>query len=381
MRAALASFCLAASVVLSGSLAFAQTVNVAPDTARFADHTPTSNIAVDHSGWTTILRGVVLNVPPMDRFPERRRPVITGTRINTANTSRYRFEGNRVLYHIMPDDYRDGITTVREDLERLPEQIDGLANLSRDEQLAYWFNLHNVALVERILAEYPVTDIRRLRNGRNGAPGLFDERFLQVEGQTLSLNDIRLRIVYANWDDPRVLYGFINGSIGSPELRRTAFQGDMVWRQLDASADEFVNALRGVDLGNRYMRVSHVYDEARSLFPDFDRDLRTHLRAYATGDTIRQLTGNRPIRATVADWQIADMINGSFRCTGVGGATPMISYGNVQGDSGIVSTCGVMPTNARVLMSAVRERRLELFQEGRYGEVFTHDLPTDPDSD
>ncbi|WP_291844940.1 DUF547 domain-containing protein [Maricaulis sp.] len=363
-----------------GAPVAAQGDGAMPDFSRFAQSDPDSAIHVDHSGWTIILQDIVLNVPPMDRIPERSRPITTGSRLSTGNLSRYRHEGNRVLYHMMPDDYRAGITTLREDLEALPERIGGLAGLSRDEQLAYWFNLHNVAVVEQVLAAYPVRNISRLR-----APGtdqsLFEGRFLSVEGQALSLNDIRLRIVFEQWDDPRVIYGFFNGSVGSPELRRAAFEGDQVWAQLDASADEFVNALRGVEVHPRKLRVSHVYEDARRLFSNFDRDLRIHLLVYANPETRGQLTGDRPLETNVADWQIADMINGSYRCRGAGGASPLLSFSGSSAVNGVATSCGVLPTNGRILLEAVQERRIELLGEGRYGEVFTNDLPSqDPDN-
>ncbi|OLF80786.1 hypothetical protein AWH62_13770 [Maricaulis sp. W15] len=363
-----------------GGASFAtQSDGQATDFSRFAQSDPDSLIHIDHSGWTLVLRDIVLNVPPMDRNPERSRPITTGTRLSTGNLSRYRYEGNRVVYHLMPDEYRDAITTLRQDLETLPDRIGGLEALNRDEQLAYWFNLHNVAVVEQILAAYPIRNINRLR-----APGsdqsLFEGPLLTVAGQTLSLNDIRLRIVFEQWDDPRIIYGFFNGSVGSPELRRAAFEGDQVWEQLDASADEFVNALRGVDVHRRKLRVSHVYDDARGLFDNFDRDLRRHLLAYANPETSSQLMGDRPLETNVADWQIADLINGSYRCRGSGGASPMLSYGWSEQGSGIANSCGVLPTNGRLLLNAVEQRRIELIGEGRYGEVFTNDLPSpDPD--
>ncbi|BDX00380.1 DUF547 domain-containing protein [Maricaulis maris] len=375
-RIFLAGIALMAFTVTPASLA---QVQVAPDLSVFAEYNDDSNMVIDHEGWSVILRGIVLNVPPMDRDPERTRPVQTGTRINTANTTRYRHESNRIVYHVMNDEYREGITFLREDLEALPSQIGGLDRLNRDEQLAYWFNLYNVTIIEQTMLNYPVRWINRME-AYGTDENVFDAKILEVEGQRLSLNDIRHGIVYANWDDPRVMYGFFNGSVGSPELRRSAYTGAGIWQQLDATAREFVNALRGVEVSQRELRVSEAYDEARVLFPDFETDLRAHLLRFANEETAEQLRDDRPVAATVSDWQVADMINGSRRCTGVAGPSTMASYAfgsDPQSQpTGVVANCATMPTNAAILMSAVRERRIELLNEGRYGEVFTIDLPT-----
>lgn len=365
-----------AAVLLATTSASALTP--AGELARFTQYDDSSNLHVDYGIWSDLLHDIVLNVPVMDREPERLRSINTGTRISTANESRYRFEANRVAYHLMSDEYQDAITTYREELESLPDQID-FSRLSSNEQLAYWLNLHNVAVIEQIMLNYPLTRVNR-QNAYGTNENLFEAKILTVAGVPLSLNDIRLRIVYQQWDDPRVIYGFFNGAIGGPEIARNAFDGGTVWTQLDRNADEFINSLRGVEVAQRELRVSHLYREAERFFPDFETDLRAHLARFANAETATQLAPGRPVRATVEDWHIADLINGSRRCTGPGGAATMYS-GSPDPASGVVasgtSCSSALPSNALVLLDAVQERRIELLREGRYGEVFTVDIPTD----
>lgn len=365
------------ALALAATPAQAADATGAADLSRFAEFNDDSRSRIDYSAWTDILNDVVLNVPPMDRVPEREDRITTGTRMSTANHSRYRHEANRVIYHEMSEEYRAAISEYRAELEALPGQIN-FGALSSNEQLAYWFNLHNAAVIEQIMLAYPVRRIDRMTaNGTD--EDLFEAKILNVAGIPLSLNDIRLRIVYEQWDDPRVIYGFFNGSIGSPEIRRTAYNGSQVWSQLDASAAEFVNALRGVDVSRRYLRVSHIYDEAREFFPNFDVDLRAHLSSYANDETAEQLAPGGRIRTNVDDWQIADMLNGSRRCTGVAGITPLVSIDNRE--PGLVArgaqSCSTYPSNAAALIQAVRVRRMELFEQGRFGDVLVNDIPTD----
>lgn len=377
-RAIIAS--LTAALVCSVS-APAVIASTPPSFEQFSQYNDDSRARIDYSIWSDLMRDFVLNVPVMDREPERRRSITTGTRVSTANESRYRYEANRVAYHLMSDEYKTAITQYREDLENLPSQVD-FASLSSDEQLAYWFNLHNVAIIEQVMLNYPVTRINRM-NAHGTRTNVFEAKILTVAGVDLSLNDIRERIVYEQWDDPRVIYGFFNGAIGGPELNRNAFSGRDVWRQLDRNAGEFVNSLRGVEVARDELRVSHIYREAERLFPDFETDLRSHLNSYANDVTAEQLVPGRRLRTSVEDWHIADLINGSTRCTGTAGASTMLSTGpDVAGRGRTINgelSCGDLPSNGRILMEAVYERRMELIEEGRYGEVFTRDIPTDPD--
>lgn len=370
------------SAFLCSSAVYASDAQMVSGLDRFSEFNDESQSHIDYQVFSDLLHDMVLNVPPMDREPERMRTINTGTRASTANESRYRHEGNRVVYHLLSDEYKEAITLYREDLEALPNQIN-FSSLSSNEQLAYWFNLHNVAVIEQVMLGYPVTRINRLDAYGTNTPFL-DAKILTVAGVSLSLNDIRLRIVYEQWDDPRVIYGFFNGAVGGPEIQRNAYDGNRVWGQLDRNANEFINSLRGVEVARSELRVSHIYGEASHFFPDFDTDLRAHLSSFANEETSRQLVDGRSVRTSINDWHVADLINGSTRCTGTAGASQMLSTApenaGVASRQGNVSTrlsCAQMPTNGLVMMNAVFERRIELLREGRFGEVYTRDIPTD----
>ena len=195
----------------------------------------------------------------------------------------------------------------------------------------------------------------------------------------LSLNDIRLRIVYSQWNDPRVMYGFFNGAIGGPNIRRTAYTGSDVWRQLDSNAAEFVNSLRGVEADRNELKISSMYAEGRDyFFPNWPNDVRSHLADYATDLAADEVAAGGPVDASVEEWGVADLINGSRRCTGGSGDLNLLSYSGDYVRTG--TPCAAMPANARILINHVIERLLELIRNGAYGRVYVRDVPTvDPD--
>ena len=369
-------FCLFIPALLIGT-ASAQGPATPADLEQFQLHDPDSTQVIDFEAWSEILNDIVLRVPASRRRAARGRPQQTGTAIYRGNTSRYRFEGNRVIYHLMDDGYEAAIHEFRLAMEALPNRLD-FGSLNSDQQLAYWFNLYNATVIEQIIGQYPESRINRTRAVGTGE-SLFEAKILNVAGIPLSLDDIRLRIVYPQWDDPRVIYGFHNGSIGGPNIRSEAFRGTEIWRQLDSNATEFVNSLRGVELSDRELRVSQIYGEARSLFPEFESDLHAHLTQFANDNTARQLEGNRPIATDVVEWHIADMTNGVIGCTGSGSPLSTSDTGNSNVVNLASVNCNVLPRTGLVLMQYLFEERLRLIRENRLGTVETIDIDTPAD--
>ena len=231
----------------------------------------------------------------------------TNTHILRGHTSPLRLEGSRVAFSLLEDEVIGSLSEYRRDLERVGTEVD-IAALSRNEQLAFWLNLHNVAVIEQIALAYPVIIPSQITI--EGAP-LHDARFLEVGGVKLSLRDIRARIVYPNWSDPRVIYGFWHGDIGSPLLQPIEFTSRNLDTMLTENAVDFVNSLRGVELRGKVMHVSRLYHEAgRFYFPRFEEDLRAHLARFAKDEVRRELARARRLEATIWEDDIADLARG-----------------------------------------------------------------------
>jgi len=358
-------------IVLAIPAATAAQVN---EETRFEVFDPSSGDhnrqTIDYAVWTDMLSDIVLNVGLSDRRSARGEPVFTGTRIFTGNDSRYRYEGNRIILHLFEDFHTQAISEYRAELEELPSQVDFSA-LHPNEQLAYWLNLYTAAIVEQVALNYPQHELDRMDAfGTNTR--LYEANILTVMGQELSLSDIQYNIVYRYWDDPLVIYGFFNGSIGSPRIRRDAYNGDSVWQQLESNGREFVNALRGVDSTPSRLDISEHYRTAQPyFFPDWENQIRAHLLSLANDDVASLVRRDMPLRSRVNEWGLADMTNGSNRCGGAISQTTTSTDGT-QRDS---SFCSNLPDNARILMNFVIERRIRQIRNGQMGDVYIRDLP------
>ncbi|MEO0870946.1 MAG: DUF547 domain-containing protein [Pseudomonadota bacterium] len=266
------------------------------------DHT------IDYSYFDEALEWFVVPMGPSIRETPRRAEPRTGTRRIYGHESRYRLEGNRVAFSYFDDDVRASLSEYRADLERVGSVLD-LTRLPRNEQLAFWLNLHNVAVIEALAYEYPLSQPSERTFGSNEAV-LDDAKLVTVAGVELSPRDIRERIVYPNWSDPRVIYGFWRGEIGGPTLQRVAFSADNVSQMLGFSAEEFVNSLRGVEKTGKTLRVSRIYDEAAPFYFEDDAALRAHLNGFAR-DEVKEVIA-KTNRTVINDYEkdVADLARG-----------------------------------------------------------------------
>jgi len=311
--------------------------------------------SIDYSIWTEAMKNLVVSMGPSLRQGAGRPDPSFGTRRQYGHVSRYRLEGSRVMFSFLDDKVIDSFTEYRRDLEATAEKID-IQKLSRNEQLAYWINLHNVAVIEQIAKNWPVRQPRRMEV--DGVP-LDEAKFITVEGVPLSPRDIREKIVYPNWNDPKVIYGFWRGEIGGPSIQREAFNAENVARLLEKGANEFVNSLRGTEKAGDTLEVSELYKEAAPFyFPDFETDVRAHLREYARPEVIAILDATSDTRASIREWDIADLAGGVREPT----------YQNIQTAAGRQASFRVPQSMARLL--AQREQKFQkIIREGRTGTV------------
>jgi len=248
---------------------------VADDWGRWKMYRPSSIERIDHREWQAFLDAYV-------------RPVSDGI--------------NRVRYRSVSD----------ADRNRLKEYVRMLAgvavsDLARDEQLAYWVNLYNAVTVDVVLDHYPVDSIRQIGSGLF-TRGPWTRKLVQVEGQSLSLDDIEHRIVRPLWADPRLHYVFNCASLGCPNLPLRALSGEGVAEALEQAAREFVNHPRGVSLTSGRLVVSSIYHWYEVDFGGSQRGVIEHLRRYAGPELAPLLSKVERVSNHQYDWALNDFV-------------------------------------------------------------------------
>lgn len=335
---------------------------------RFKPQPRTDMRRLDYQVWDDILQNIVVDFGVSSRIWASRPQQSTGTRVVSGHTSPYRLEGSRVAFGFLNDNYKEVLTQYREDLVSIANQMD-ITRLSKDEQLSFWFNLHNVALIEQISKYYPEDAPSTLLLGDKGAQMLLDDaKLIEIRGKSLSLRNIREDIVFSNWSDPVVLYGFFRGDIGSPRMLRMAFTANNLEYRLNGNANEFVNSLRGFHEARKARNVSKVYDEAKQFyFRDWETDIENHLRQYAEGKTLEDLDAEKPFALDRYETKIADLSGGGRRASGL-----------------FIEGSGNLPPETARLLSEVGKKQEIIRRRGGFsgrtqGYVIIEDIETDPD--
>lgn len=352
-----------------GSPAFNSSLAVSNSQFDRFNPNPSKSVRLDYTIWDEMLKEMVYYTGPSLRQRASKPAPIVGTRRVYGHTSPYRLEGNKVVFESIGPEFKQIIDNYVSDLEVIGNQV-GIASLPRNEQLAYWLNLHNALVVQAIAADYPMTDPSRETDEAGRA--FHDIDRVMIDGVSLSLRNIRQDVVYKNWAEPLVIYGFFHGDLGSPSLQRKAYTGDNVRETLRFSGDEFANSLRGVMVYGKTAHISRHYEDAAPyLFPDFNADVRRHMLALATDDVKKQLEkAINPFKVANYETAVADLTNGD---------ADRGPLGNVE-TSNELGTFGPPGVLARALTEQTEKFR-RIRKRGMFGSVTIEDVQTVDDAD
>ncbi|PHQ67779.1 MAG: hypothetical protein COB92_03030 [Robiginitomaculum sp.] len=339
---------------------------------KFSPREQTSTVVLDYQIWDAALQSVVLRLGESIRRRARRPNASVGTRFISGHKSAYRLEGSRVTFSYMDNEFKRELSAYRADLVHIANQIE-LTHLAKNEQLAFWYNLHNALVIENIALNYPTKKPAKLLIGPLQQP-FHDAKLVTIKGVPLSLRDIRENIVYRNWDSPKVIYGFFYGNIGGPALQNYAITSENVDTVLSMHASEFINSLRGFHAERKTLKVSVLYQEARPyFFENWTQDLKDHLSKYTTPDVTEELIQDKPIAIDKFDDIVADLLGGSM---------PITSYVSQSTDD-IIAPIGVPPEIAR-LMNELHDKAIVMRRRGmvnRGGTVIIEDIYTSDGED
>jgi len=169
---------------------------------------------------------------------------------------------------------------------------------SKEEIMAYWFNLYNAETVNLILDNYPITSIRKISRP-------WAKKRLTVAGKTMSLNNIEHDTVRAQYDDPRVHYAFNCASIGCPNLKTSAWEAATLDADLDQAAKDYVASPRGVSVSDTgKVTVSKIYKWYKEDFGNNDAGILSHVVTYAAPEKKAALTTRGKIDKSNYDWSL-----------------------------------------------------------------------------
>ncbi len=165
-------------------------------------------------------------------------------------------DGGLVDYQSMTQDSQQ----LKRYLDLLSQHHPNNKNWSKNETMAYWINAYNAFTVQLILRNYPVASIKDIKNGVPFVNSVWDIKFIRIENVKFDLNNIEHGILRKDFNDPRMHFALVCGSMSCPKLQRFAFTSDQLDEQLEQAAKEFFNEPFRNEIRDNPPKLSKILD-------------------------------------------------------------------------------------------------------------------------
>jgi len=194
---------------------------------------------------------------------------------------------------------------------------------TKQSRLAYWLNAYNAAVIETVLAFYPIASVEDIRPPRvlfflPRKSGFFFFQRITLGGETKSLYSVENSVIRRRFADPRVHFALSCASLGCPRLPRYAFTAEQLEYQLDYAARQFVTEPRNVRIDHRTRTVwmSSIFKWYRSDFTEWYRQrfpgkpatLANYVALYLPAQEAADLMNSAAYRVRFVeyDWRLND---------------------------------------------------------------------------
>lgn len=165
-----------------------------------------------------------------------------------------------------------------EALQREPAQLDrylqALADLSPEhfaswseaEQIALLINAYNALTLRSIIDHDPI------RPSIRAIPGVWKLRRHPLMGQRLTLDEIEHQILRREYNEPRIHAALVCAAISCPPLRREAFTGPALERQLEDQTNRWLASAVGlrIDPAAGEVAISQIFQWFAEDWPRAD---------------------------------------------------------------------------------------------------------------
>ena len=150
----------------------------------------------------------------------------------------------------------DDVTVLNAFVEHLG-QVDFNA-LPEAEQIAFYINLYNAAMLKIVLENYPIESVTKI----GILPfSVFKKDQIQLGDGKVSLDEIEKGILLNKYFDPRIHFAVNCASESCPPLRTEPFTGSQLEEQLKEQTELFAESKRAVriDEANRNIAYSELF--------------------------------------------------------------------------------------------------------------------------
>jgi len=147
-----------------------------------------------------------------------------------------------------------------------------VSELSKSAQLAFWINAYNAFTLKKIVDNHPVNKITDLDGGKP-----WDKKWINIDGKTLSLNNIENDIIRPQFNEPRIHFAVNCAAKSCPPLLNKAWSAGNLNTFLEQQTRAFVNNAAHNQLSADKIKISKIFEWYKEDFGD----LITFLNKYS----------------------------------------------------------------------------------------------------
>ncbi|NND09277.1 MAG: DUF547 domain-containing protein [Saprospiraceae bacterium] len=151
-----------------------------------------------------------------------------------------------------------GFLADQEQLDAYLESLSGKspqADWSRSKKLAHWINVYNAFTIRLILDHYPVNSIQDISGGKP-----WDKQWIDIGGQTYSLNQIENDIIRPRFGEPRIHFAVNCAAKSCPPLANKAFTEENLNTLLEQQTRAFINNPTFNSITANSLQISKIFD-------------------------------------------------------------------------------------------------------------------------
>ncbi|MEM6966985.1 MAG: DUF547 domain-containing protein [Bacteroidota bacterium] len=165
------------------------------------------------------------------------------------------------------------------------------SNWGSNQKMAYWINAYNAYTIKLILKNYPVSSITKLHGGKP-----WDVKWIELNGKTLSLNNIENDILRPQYKDARIHFAVNCAAKSCPPLLNKAWTAANLNANFEKQAKAFINNPQFNTIAKDKIEVSKIFEWYAE---DFD-NLINYLNKYST----TQISSGAKIGYKEYDWAL-----------------------------------------------------------------------------
>ena len=189
-------------------------------------------------------------------------------------------------------------------LDNYLKLLEGIrsAELSRDEQFAFYANAYNAWTIKLILRKYP--EIESIKDLGNLFKSPWKMKIVRIDGEVLTLDNVEHDILRPRFKDARVHFVINCAAHSCPPLGDEPLRGTDLDTQLDEATRKFINNPKRNYLDENILYVSKIF---RWFAEDFDEDLISFIERYAEGEFKKKLEAGKDrikVKYLPYDWSL-----------------------------------------------------------------------------